>query len=233
MKLVITSDWHSDAITDGARRELDVHNAVTRAAEYAIDHDVDGFLFAGDLTDPDNVRSHRAVARAIVIAGRLENHGIQSAWIPGNHDVIEDGSGDHTLVAIEAAGFTVWDTPARYTFKGIDVIALPFAPHALGYDPDAIVRQIHAADPDPVQLVLGHLSLDGMHPGSETKDMPRGRDVMWPLDALNECFPDALLVGGHYHRACVHNGVHIVGAPVRFTHGEESNSPGFMVVEVG
>lgn len=231
MKIVITSDWHSDAITDGARRAIDVQRAVDHTVDFAISEKADGFLFAGDLTDPDNVRSHQAIARAITVANRLENHSIQTAWIPGNHDVVEDGSGDHTLMAMEAAGFTVWDTPGRYSFGGSDVIALPFAPHALGYDPDAIVREIHAADPDPVQLVMGHLSLDGMHPGSETKDMPRGRDVMWPLAALKDCFPDALLVGGHYHNATVHNGVHIVGAPVRFTHGEESNMPGCLVAE--
>jgi len=63
--------------------------------------------------------------------------------------------------------------------------------------------------------------------------MPRGRDVFWPLDALREVCPDALLVGGHHHRRQIYRGVQVVGAlagPLVF--GEEDLRPGYLVLEL-
>lgn len=233
MKILCTSDWHGDAVTDGHRRLHDVCNAVGQAIEVGIEAGCKMHLFCGDLTDPDNSRSHGAVAAAIGLMAGMEEDGMPTVAIPGNHDVIEDGTGAHTLGALAAAGIRVLDTPGLYTEHGVKILALPYTPTSHTYDPAELVRAVHGTH-GPIEslVVVGHLNLDGMHPGSETKEMPRGRDVAWPLDALRECYPNALLIGGHYHRAQEFKGVNIVGSPIRFTHGEEDHVPKAMVVEV-
>jgi DNA repair exonuclease SbcCD nuclease subunit len=237
MKAVISSDWHHDAYTDGVARAPDVEEAVKAAVQHAGAIGADAFIFTGDLTDPNVSRSHAAVGFAMWVAQTLRDMEIDSLWLTGNHDVIEDGSGLSTLVALDEAGFTVFNEPdvmdTGDLTDGLHIMALPFTAASHSYDPDEFVRSVHRQYGDLDRLlVLGHLNMDDMHPGSETKDMPRGRDVMWPLDALSELFPQALLIGGHYHQAQSHKGVQIVGSPVRFTHGEEENEPSFMTVDI-
>ena len=81
-------------------------------------------------------------------------------------------------------------------------------------------------------IIAGHLNLEGITAGSETTKMPRGREVYWPLDAIRECFPDALVLGGHYHERQLYQGVQIIGSLARLTFGEEDTQPAFIEVEV-
>lgn len=78
------------------------------------------------------------------------------------------------------------------------------------------------------QLIVGHLMIEGIAVGSETRDMPRGRDVFLPIDSLRDHFPDAKIVNGHYHDGQMYKGVHIPGALARFTVGEAQNTPRFL-----
>ncbi len=81
-----------------------------------------------------------------------------------------------------------------------------------------------------VDAVFGHLMLEGIGPGSETRDMPRGRNVFWPTEVIAECWPKALLVGGHYHVAQVFSRVNVVGSLARLTRGEVGSTPQFLEI---
>jgi hypothetical protein len=111
-------------------------------------------------------------------------------------------------------------------------VALPFAPRSHAYDPGEFVRSAPCPSSQRV-LVLGHLNLEGIEPGSETTDLPRGREVLFPLEACGEVYGGrALLLNGHYHRRQSYKGVQIPGSLERLTFGEAANAPGYLVVDV-
>lgn len=240
-RALVTSDWHADATTAGLARYDDVERAAFETVDEAARQRCSHYLFLGDLTDPDEERWTRAVGLAVRVARALDERGISSYWLVGNHDVVEDGSGAHTLSALAALGgdvrCRVLDRPRAGVFdgSGVDYVALPYVARSHAYDPERYVREeapkVLAAR-RPV-VVLGHLCVAGVTPGSETEDMPRGREVFFPADACRETFADRglLMLNGHYHRAQEHGGVWIPGSLERLTFGEVEHRPGWLVVE--
>lgn len=237
MKLVATSDWHLDQSTAGVDRYDDTCQAIDVSVDAAIEMKANAYLMCGDLTDPNNVRSHRSVTKAIAVQRRLRENKVQPIFVAGNHDVIEDGSGKTTLSPLAATGFgSVYEQPTMQILEcGVVFIALPFTALSHSYDPDEFIRKCAKAigdDPRPV-FIAGHLNLGGINPGSETTEMPRGRDVFWPMEAIRDCFPsNAAVVGGHYHTPQVYDGVTIIGSTVRLRFDERDNELGYLVMEV-
>ena len=242
MKIVLTSDWHLDHVTDGLSRFGEVWEAVDRSIGVAIEERADLYVFGGDLCDPDGVAVHRCTSAAISAAGRLAKHGIPSLWVAGNHDVVEDGHGTTTLSPLAAssqAGLglaTVAEEPTAFQLGDVFVICLPFTPRSHAYEPEKWIRDLGRKTPAATRkgrvLVVGHLSLEGITPGSETTAMPRGREVTWPTEEIRRWFPEASIFAGHYHRGGDYRGVHIIGALARLTHGEEDNDPSMVVLDL-
>lgn len=244
--MVVTSDWHLDASTAGFDRFEDVSAAVDEVVAYAIASKASLFVFLGDLCDPDANRSPRCVGKAIEVAHRLRASGIRSRWLVGNHDVVEDGSGTSTLTPLAAAGasgggpagegWRVIDRPTTEFIGGVEFIWLPYVPRCASYDPAMFVTAYYElAQPEgsgaPL-VVAGHLSIAGKHPGSETDEMGRGREMVLPVARVRELWPEAFLMNGHYHDAQANpDGVVIPGSLARLTFGEETNHPGFLVAE--
>ena len=237
MKLLVTSDWHLDHITDGLARWDDVEKAVDWSVDSAIREGVGCYVFGGDLSDPDSGAAHRATAKAIQVAAKLKKHGIESVWVAGNHDVVEDGMGTTTLTPLAASGLgQVFEAPGLVTVGTATLMLLPFTPRSHGYEPAKWVHKQGTALAGRKRggnvLVIGHLALPGITPGSETLDMPRGREVVWPIEALTKWFPKATLIAGHYHKSQDFKGVTVVGSLARLAHGEEANEPSMLMVEV-
>jgi DNA repair exonuclease SbcCD nuclease subunit len=232
-KLIVTSDWHLDWTTAGVDRFDELTAAVERIVVEAKEKEVDGFLFLGDLCDPDSPRAWRAVSFAIRVAHDLDSSGIDALWLVGNHDVVEDGHGTSTLSPLRGAGVRVVDTPCSTVLADHEVVALPFTPRSHAYDPAEFVLNGRSefVGPSP-RLVLGHLCIEGIEPGSETKDMARGREVFLPLEEIQRELPGALVFNGHYHRRQTFREVHVPGSLARLTRGERDNSPGYLMVEV-
>ena len=242
MKIVVSSDWHLDATTAGVERFDDVSESAARVVRYAIEQNADLFVFLGDLCDPDAARAPRCVARAIAYATELAGHGIPSRWIVGNHDVIEDGSATSTLTPLAAVGESRSDTLIRVVSKserevigGVQFLWLPFPARGLSYDPVGFIEAA-AEESETRQPVIvgGHLTVPGVDPGSETHEMPRGRDVNYPVDEIRAAFGSrALMLNGHYHKTYPYtSGVVIPGSLERLTFGEESHTPGWLTIEV-
>lgn len=248
MKIAVTSDWHPDHVTHGVSRFGELEAAVDRTVQEAIERRVDAYFFLGDLCDPDSGSVvFRCVELALRAACGLAAHEIPSLWLAGNHDVIEDGSGETSLTPLLALSsldvlrrggdltplIQVAERPAVYRIAGASVLALPYTATSHGYDPAAQVQI--AIDANKPFITIGHLSVPGCIPGEETKEMPRGREVLFPIDALSaEGKPhplSTLRLNGHYHRRQYTNGVHIPGALARLAFGEEENYPGFLIVE--
>lgn len=241
----MTSDTHGDVVTDGFERQRDVEEALDQVVEYCSGDDV--FMHLGDCANPYTRGVHRAIGSIMSAASKLGMRDVVNVWLTGNHDVVESGHLDHTLIGLKRMSNVegnmkvgpmhlthVFDHPCAIrlgpTFEFL-LICLPYTAPSHSYDPAAYVREFAETDAKRV-IVAGHLMIEGIGPGSETADMRRGRDVFFPLETCNECFPDALLLNGHYHDQQVFRGIHVPGSPVRLTHGEENNQPGFMVIEL-
>jgi len=234
MKVLITSDWHGDHVTLGVMRFPEIEAAAIESVRVAIEQKVDLYAFTGDLTDPD---SGTMVFEAVELAGKvirlLTLAGIPSVWIPGNHDVIENGRGRSTLAPLTCVDFgaKIIEQPARievtrHSGASIKVICLPFTAASHGYDVEHFLR-----DCEPSDLVLAHLAVPGVQPGEETTEIPRGREVVLPAKLAMQ--KAKVVVNGHYHRAQVSpDGVLIPGSLARLTFGEADHKPSFLMVEI-
>ena len=254
MRVIASSDWHLDQATAGIDRFIDICGSIDVSVQHAISAPVDVtmavaigasiadsvgakadmYLFCGDLCDPNTSMAHRAIAKAVEVQRRCHEAGILFVAIAGNHDVIEDGSGVTTLRALGQTGRGIlFEKPTvSYAFGSqCTLIALPFTAQSHDYDPDKFIRGLDIPKEHPV-LIMGHLNLEGIAPGSETTEMPRGRNVYWPTEAIAECFPDAMVVGGHYHKPQEYGGVRIIGSLARMRFDEADNDLGFMTLEI-
>jgi DNA repair exonuclease SbcCD nuclease subunit len=235
MKLVITSDWHADWSTSGVDRHEEIRDAAERIVSRV--EPGDAFLMLGDLTDPDTVRSHRAVAMAVRLAELIRGRSATAIFIAGNHDTCEDGAGT-TVLAPLAPIARVFETPGYVLAWPFLVVALPYPSRATTYDPVEFVEALYADKEFLARkkgahvVVAGHLTIPGIIPGSETEDMPRGGNRAFPRDVILEREPGALLLNGHYHRAQDCGGILIPGSIARLTHGEETHRPGWMEIEI-
>jgi DNA repair exonuclease SbcCD nuclease subunit len=129
---------------------------------------------------------------------------------------------------------------------GYGFLALPFTPTIRNYDANEWVRNTLAptktGDPNvPFHkgiIVLSHLSMPGVQPGEETTELPRGRDIEFPLQALADSGrPVALTAQFHYHRQQTlelpHIGKCIIpGSLAQLTFSEEGKPSGFVIVEL-
>lgn len=231
--IVVSSDWHPDASTAGFPRFDDVAAAVARSVDHAIEHRAEAYYFLGDLVtnDPPLDVMIRCLGIALKTAEELNGAGIASFWLTGNHDVFEDGRGTSVLDPIYYSSRAfLCNGPSLESFSDERrVLVLPFAATSRGYDPIKFVESI--PQDENVVMVATHLMLEGISPGSETDEFPRGRDVFFPIDLVRERWPNAVVVAGHYHRRQVYRGVHVVGSLARLTRGERDNEPGFFVVD--
>lgn len=241
MRIINTSDWHGDRETLGVPRTEEVAHAVRASVTHAIDVNADLYVFTGDVGDPDSRGgTWRAVDMMIEAALALAKHRIRSIWVAGNHDVEEDGSGASCLsplAAIERAGgddgyINVVEHPRMLGLdEERDALCLPFTPVSHAYDPDAVARKLLANQkPHLHTMVLAHLMIPGVIIGEETTEMPRGRDIVFPVEATRAC---SLRINGHYHqRQTTREGILVPGALARFHFGhDEKAEPGFLDIE--
>jgi DNA repair exonuclease SbcCD nuclease subunit len=93
-----------------------------------------------------------------------------------------------------------------------------------------VVGSLAGRKPGSKYAVAGHLSVPGVVPGEEVTEMPRGRDIRFPIEA---CAGVDLLMNGHIHRRQVSpDGVVIPGSLAKLTFSEEENTPGFLIIDV-
>jgi DNA repair exonuclease SbcCD nuclease subunit len=246
VKILATGDWHPDVSTVGFSRFHDVSEAVHEVTDRAIEQEVDLFLFLGDLANPDSGSIVIPILElAIWSALRLRSHGVDSLWLAGNHDVIEDGSRNTTLSPLRALGDTkdahIWvvEEPrivrVERRNERLTLPCLPYTSKANNYGPEVTLQSFFPEYDDFNGMVIAsHLMIEGMTVGSETTDMPRGRDVFLPLDFLKNY--DCTIFNGHYHTAGAYSfnraAVYQPGNLERLTFGEEKNQNGCMMAQI-
>ena len=254
MKLLITSDWHLDAVTAGIPRvgEFDLYLDQVVAASQ--EHDVDTIAVLGDYFDPGKMNGPEMTARLMEAALKLSGAGAKLLiWIAGNHDVVESSGGWTTITPLKLAledGFArgtrhhhiVFERPKLAVFRlpGWALLALPYQARA-AMIPEEMETALAAAKAErnlgvPL-IVLGHMTVPGAILGSESHEMARGRDMDLPMDQLADLSP-VIVANGHYHKAQTVKGpgglrVVIPGSPHRFTFGERHDADkGFVILDI-
>lgn len=85
-------------------------------------------------------------------------------------------------------------------------------------------------------IVISHLQIPGLIPGSESKEFARGSDHELPLADIALYLPKPVVFQGHYHRHQVFmkEGVQVtvIGSMARLHFDEDTHSPGYVLVRV-
>ncbi len=245
-KILLTTDWHLDAVTAGKPR-LDEACAHIEELIAVLEREaIDVVAFLGDAFDPGQMLGPvygDVLSRA---AGRFASSArMGTIFIAGNHDVVETSEPRSTLSPL--AGIQPWvdglfvaERPAVHDVGDVRFLLLPYVSRAAakanpGDLESAFERCSVKARSGKKLVVLGHMTIPGAVMGSESQELSRGRDLNLP--SLAELEPD-LVANGHYHRHQVvrYGGVDVVipGSPLRFTFGEaDDRLKGYVVAEVG
>lgn len=262
MRLLVTSDWHLDAMTLGHPRREELIAYLKRLQRAVSDEAIDAVVFAGDAADPGSMFGCRYEADMIrwffelAFASRLK----MLLAIAGNHDVVETSSPLTTLTpACEA--LACWTTSVHVAVKEVPAVvhavehnvaflALPYVARAWAdaeargeqtvTGPEHLMDVAFATaqrlrDQDCKIVVVGHRTVPAAQLGSESLEMSRGRDLDLPIDRIAALRP-ALVINGHYHKPQVvqTGGIEVVipGSPLSFTTDDPAAGKGYVIAEV-
>jgi exonuclease SbcD len=252
VRLMAFSDIHLDATTAGKARRAEVVEFLASARKIATDEKVDLVVFGGDAHDSGWLADPLFSAELISGIMKFDQPVVAVA---GNHDVVDTSELFHeqpvtTLTPLRAAAMfssrspsvKVFDRPAcQWVSAEWVVLGLPYLSRAHAALNEKWLgqafkeAQMHVAAGKKL-IVVGHLVVPGAVMGSESVEMAKGQDQLFPLASV-EALKPALVINGHYHaRQVVKLGqleVVIPGSPLRFTFGEAAEvSKGVCIVEL-
>lgn len=234
LRVVVTADWHLDARTGGVERREEIGRAVIEGpVRAAVEGKADLFAFLGDLCDPGERSAVHDVAFPILVARKLSEASIRSAWLPGNHDVVLCDELRTTLDSLAMARIphvSVYrqSAMALHGPKGCRLLALPYVGASKwGWKPELLVAN------GPL-VVLGHCtSFPGVKGGSEEIEFSRGKGQPWPDEVAKEA---VFCANGHFHepQEILVGGtkVYVPGSLVRLTFGDSDRERGFLVADL-
>ena len=243
-------------------RVMDFLRRLSEVVEYALEHEVDLVLFAGDAykTRDPNSTYRREFARRIK---RLADAGIPVVLLVGNHDLPaqeKKASSIDIFRTLEVPNIVVAgrDHLHRLTTRRGAVIQVATVPYPIRQrllsreehkdktiaELDALVQELVAeniqalaaqVDPDVPAVLVGHFSVSDAEFGSERSVM-LGRDVVVLKSILADPTWDYVALG-HIHRHQELNGdqqppIVYCGSLERIDFGEEKEDKGFVVAEV-
>jgi len=243
------------------QRVVDFLDRLDEVVAYAVAHEADLVLFAGDAfrTRAPDPTYQRAFARRI---HRLSEAAIPTVLLVGNHDVPvmeQRASSVDIFDTLEVPHVTVAAHPELFcieTRRGpVQIVAIPYPVRQrlltreqfrrMGQEQldravtDAVVGVIEnlvaQLDPDIPAILLGHFSVENAFWGSERTIMV-GRDVAIPPSVLADPVWDYVALGHiHQHQNLNpdnHPPVVYSGSLERVDFGEEKQPKGFCWVEV-
>ncbi len=243
-------------------RVMDFLRRLSEVVEYALEHEVDLVLFAGDAykTRDPNSTYRREFARRIK---RLADAGIPVVLLVGNHDLPaqeKKASSIDIFRTLDVPNVVVAgrDHLHRLTTRRGAVIQVATVPYPIRQrllsreehkdktiaELDALVQELVAeniqalaaqVDPDVPAVLVGHFSVSDAKFGSERSVM-LGRDVVVLKSILADPTWDYVALG-HIHRHQELNGdqqppIVYCGSLERIDFGEEKEDKGFVMVDV-
>ncbi len=245
MKILLTSDWHLDTTTIGRPRLPDLVDYVDRLVDIAVTQGAQLIVNLGDTMTPG---THGALdihyaCELSNLASRIEDRGIETIWVAGNHDVIE-GSPYTALAPLamsDRPGRAVVQWPGLVETQGCRFLCFPYVARdrhdeAIEAAEAAIDQQRGvSADLGGPLVVLSHWYLRGARLGNESIEFQRGRDLWLPTGPLAQLGP-ALVANGHYHRRQIVkvDGLEILipGSALALTFNQDHDPRGAFLVDL-
>jgi len=270
IRILHTADLHIgmenygqiDPATGINGRVMDFLRRFTAVIDYALDNDVDLFIFAGDAykTRDPNSTYRREFERRIK---RLADAGIPTVLLVGNHDLPsmeKKASSVELFRTLEVPNVLVgsYERLQRITTRRGQTIQVATVPYPVRQrllvrdehknatiaELDAAVQQLMAeniqglaeqVDPALPAVLVGHFSVSEASYGSERTVM-LGRDVVVLKSALADPTWDYVALGHIHKHQELNSGRHppivYAGSPERIDFGEEVEPKGFVVADV-
>jgi exonuclease SbcD len=243
-------------------RVMDFLRRLSQVVDFALEHDIDAVLFAGDAykTRDPNSTYRREFARRIK---RLADAGIPVVLLVGNHDLPAQerrASSIDIFRTLDVPNVLVGHSDGLHrliTRRGaplqVATVPYPIRQRLLSYEEykdksiaelDSLVQQLVAeniralaaqVDPSVPAVLVGHFSVSDAMYGSERTVM-LGRDVVVLKSVLADPAWDYVALG-HIHRHQELNGgqqppIVYCGSLERIDFGEEGEPKGFVIADV-
>lgn len=214
VNIIVTGDSHYDLKTDGIDRTDDINDAKQQAIDYAVELSKKEKVIMLDLGDVFHGTHPRAevIANVIRMYKKLDDAGIDTIVIAGNHDVIDQRGRTSALEPIAAAGFNriyVEHDINNYEFFNINIITLPHISKAKAAEEgfkslqdyiDTKAAEIEdELNPDDYNIVISHMNIEGALTGTETF-MIKGAHEEFPKVIKNSNKINVIF-NGHIHRS--------------------------------
>jgi DNA repair exonuclease SbcCD nuclease subunit len=261
VKALIFSDIHLDAHTAGKARRAEVIGFLDAAWLIAEREQVDLVIFAGDAHDPGSLLDPMYSSDLIRHFSKFPQASFAPTFVAvaGNHDVVDTSelflqSPVTTLTPFRIAAQHMRSADRVHVFErpraiGIlddwAVLGLPYVARAhaasnAAWETSAIEQARKYVDAGKRLIVVGHKVIPGARMSSESVEMAKGQDQIFPFEQVDSLKP-ALVINGHYHSrqhlniypSATPTAIYIPGSPVRFTFGEaEEVNKGVMLVNL-
>jgi exonuclease SbcD len=250
VKLLVTSDWHIDAVTFGVPRRRELLAYTQKLRTVIRDEAVDVVIVAGDMFDPGGMLGSQYAADVInefrSLAHLTRTRTLLA--IAGNHDVVETDQLVTTLTPAACAfaestadRIYVAERPTLLSFDGVSFLLLPYVARAYGersataFEAARQLVEQSGTEERRRLVVVGHLTIPGARMGSESHELARGRDDNFPVERIAALKPD-LVFNGHYHRPQIVDvgpfEIVIPGSPLSFATDDEAQGKGFVLAEI-
>lgn len=243
-------------------RLLDFQKALNACIDYAIDNDVDFFLFAGDAykTTVPSPTQQKLLLKCFL---RLQKAHIPLVIVIGNHDNPLSFGKANTLDIfndLPLAGFHVVAKPSSFILKTksgpIQIVGIPWPTRTtigisqshisktsfeladyISQTVAEIIRQYaEKLDPSMPAVLTGHLTVSsGIFSGSEKRAIYGNDPILLPSQLAIKPFDYVALGHLHRHQNLNINGYPAIvysGSPERIDFGERNDEKGFCVVTI-
>lgn len=203
-------------------RMLDIFANFDMLVDYALAHQVDYVLFAGDMYlnshPPNHVRTmvHERIMR-------LANNNVKVMLIPGNHDMAKNTLRDHALAEfrqLKPTNVYLLDQPCTVELDDMTVTAIPWQYSPLTYTPPYI---------STTHICIAHCSTGfaQFESGADVGESVLGNDFNVPTDYFTPFTYTAL---GHIHKAQSFDNIVYPGSLEALTWGEakDNSTHGFV-----
>jgi len=250
-----------DPVTGVNRRVLDFLHRFDELIEYALEHEADVVIFAGDAfkSRHPNPTHYRAFARRVK---RLTDAGIPVVLLVGNHDLptmVQQASSVDIFRTLDvpnvivARDERVYPIETRHGLLQVATVPYPTRQQVLTHEKyrqlsirdldraitDVVAELIQSLaaklDPHLPAVLTAHLSVSGATFGSERSVMI-GRDAVILKSALVDPAWDYVALGHIHKHQSLNDGAHppvvYAGSLERIDFGEEGQPKGFCWVEL-
>ncbi len=243
LRVVLTADNHLsryyDKMSPGVleRRRQHLRRGFKQAVDYALDHEVDLFVQAGDLFDSPEPRN---LEREFVAAElqRLGERGVRRVGIGGNHDtpkmIAEQGGSLPQSTFARLGGMVVFRNRTgiesiSFEHDGMRVAVGGLCWNAsLPNDSDPLAGLTWEEKADVKVLVFHHSIRGHIYPGAN--------EPIVEIDTLDRFDSADYFFAGHVHKSAQRQigrrWYMVPGATERMTFGEDEGTPGFLYLEI-